>query len=300
MIYYLVARRHAPTMHDFLSGWGKPLAGRIRVLLYDDLFSGANVRLPAATYIFTSLGTDMGGRNPPSPLRKLCGDLHRNLVQVCGPGRVLNDPLNFLSRYELLRALQERGINRFAAYPAGGAETPARYPVFLRREFGTLWQAPALLNSRDEYDAAVRGAGATDGLMAIEYRDTADASGIYRKYGCFIVGDRLVPRHLFFSRGWWVKHDELHEPAMVEEEIAYLASADPREGLLREVACVANLSYGRIDYTVQDGRPQIWEINITPAIVPDPATDIPARRPVHEHFVAHFARALDTIDPPAG
>lgn len=300
MIYYLVARRHAPTMHDFLSGWGKPLAGRIRVLLYDDLFSGANVRLPAATYIFTSLGTDMGGRNPPSPLRKLCGDLHRNLVQVCGPGRVLNDPLNFLSRYALLRALQERGINRFAAYPAGGAETPARYPVFLRREFGTLWQAPALLNSRDEYDAAVRGAGATDGLMAIEYRDTADASGIYRKYGCFIVGGRLVPRHLFFSRDWWVKHLDLHEPGQLREEIAYLSEPDPHEALLREVARLANLSYGRIDYTLLEGRPQIWEINITPMLVASPGADIPERDPVHETFVAQFARALDAIDPPAG
>ncbi len=300
MIYYLVARRHAHTMHDFLSGWGKPLAGRIRMLFYEDLFSGSKVRLPPATYIFTSLGTDMGGRNPPSPMRMLCGDLHRNLVQVCGRGRVLNDPLNFLSRFELLHALEQRGINRFAAYRVDGAETPRRYPVFLRREFGTLWQAPTLLGRRDEYEAAVRSTGGKDGLMAIEYHDTAEGTGIFRKYGSFIVGDCIVPRHLFFSRNWWVKHADLYEPGMARMEMAYVESGDPHAALLLEVARMANFSYGRIDYTLEDGRPQIWEINITPALLSDAAADDPARRAVHERFLERFARALDAIDPPAG
>ncbi len=298
MIYYLVARKHAYTMQHFLAGCGRPFAGRIRMLLYEDLFSGANVRLPAATYIFTSMGRDMGSRNPASPLRKLCSDLHRNLVQVCGPGRVLNDPSRFMSRFELLQALERRGINGFAAYRADGAESPRRYPVFLRSEHGTLWQTPSLLRSRDEYEAA-RGAAPQEGLIAVEYRDTADAAGICRKYGCFVFGGHIVPRHLFFSRGWWVKHADLVEPAMLQEEMAYVGAEDPRAALLLEVARLANLSYGRIDYTLADERPQIWEFNITPMLTSAPGADIPARDPVHEKFAERLAPVLDAIDPPA-
>ena len=50
MIYYLVARRHAYTLHNLLATWGKALAGRIKMLLYEDLFSGKSLRLPPATY----------------------------------------------------------------------------------------------------------------------------------------------------------------------------------------------------------------------------------------------------------
>lgn len=299
MIYYLVARQHAHTMQHFLEEAGEPFASRIRMLLYEDLFSGANVRLPVATYIFTSMGRDMGGRNPPSRVRQLCMDLHRNLVQVCGPQRVLNDPGNFLSRFDLLRALEQRGINGFAAYRAGGAEPPKRYPVFLRSEFGTLWQTPALVYSRDEYDAAVRAAGPADGLLAIEHCDTADAAGIHRKYGCFIFGGHLVPRHLFFSREWWVKHADLIEPAQLQEEMAYVSAEDPHSALLLDVARLANLSYGRIDYTLIDGRPQIWEINITPMMVAPPGTELPERLPVQTTFFERLGPALDAIDPPA-
>lgn len=298
MVYYLVARRHEYTMHNFLATWGKALAGRIRVLYYEDLFSGQAQRLPAATYIFTSLGRDMGSRNPPSPVRKLSSELHRNLVQICGPGRVLNDPANFMSRFELLRALEERGVNRFAAYRVASAAAPRRFPVFLRHEHGTLWQTPPLLRNKDEYDAAVRSAGAGEGLIAVEYHDTAGTPGVYRKYGCFIVGERIVPRHLFFSGNWLVKQADLHEPAMVEEELAYIAS-NPHAQALREVCRMANISYGRIDYALLDGQPQIWEINITPALVSDPATEAPARGPVHVKFVELFSEALDAIDPPA-
>lgn len=297
MVYYLVARRHAYTMGDFLAGLGRPLAGRIRMLCYEDLFSGANVRLPAATYIFTSMGREMGARNPPSPLRRLCSDLHRDLVRVCGPGRVLNDPARFLSRLDLLQALERRGINRFAACRAG-VETPRRYPVFLRSEHGTLWQAPALLHDSDEYEAALRGAGAVEGLIAVEHLDTADPAGVYRKHGCFIVGDRIVPRHLFFSRNWLVKEADIAEPAMLEEERRFLES-NPHERFLREVSRISNISYGRIDYAVVDDQPQVWEINITPSIAGAISSKIGARQAAHEKFLASFSAALDALDPPA-
>ena len=296
MVYYLVARKHAYTMLDFLAGWGKPFTGRISILLYEDLFSGKSWQLPAATYIFTSMGRDMGQREPPSPARKLCSDLQRNLVQVCGPQRVLNDPARFLSRFELLQALHARGINRFGVHRVAGAAEPPRYPVFLRREGGTLWETPPLARTPEEYAAAAR--AAEPGSIAIEYFDTADAAGIYRKYGCFVVGGRIVPRHLFFSRNWLVKQADLLEPVLLQEELEFM-SANPHAVELAAIARFANLSWGRIDYAVVDGRPQVWELNITPALVSGPPAGDPARRRVHEKFVELFAQALDTVDPPA-
>jgi len=295
VIFYLVARKHAYTMLDFLEGWGKPFAGRIRILLYEDLFSGTSWQLPAATYIFTSMGRDMGGREPPSPVRKLCSDLQRRLVQTCGPIRVLNDPAQFLSRFELLQALHARGVNRFGVHRVAGAAAPPRYPVFLRREGGTLWETPPLARTPEEYAAAAR--GAEEGSIAIEYFDTADAAGVYRKYGCFVVGNRIVPRHLFFSRNWLVKQADLLEPALLQEELAFMSS-NPHAETLAGVARLANLSWGRIDYALVDGRPQVWEFNITPALVTGLPADDPARRRVHEKFVELFAQALDTVDPP--
>lgn len=296
MIYYLVARKHAYTMLDFLAGWGEPFAGRIRILLYEDLFSGASWQLPAATYIFTSMGRDMGSREPPSPLRKLCGDLQRKLVQTCGPQRVLNDPANFMSRSELLQALHARGLNRFGVHRVAGTAAPQRYPVFLRREGGTLWETPPLLRDPEEYAAAARAAEA--GSIAVEYFDTADAAGIYRKYGCFVVGNRIVPRHLFFSRNWLVKQADLLDDALLQEELAFMSS-NPHAAELAGVARLANLAWGRIDYALVDGRPQVWEFNITPALVWGPPAGDPARRRVHEKFVELFAQALDAVDPPA-
>ena len=178
-----------------------------------------------------------------------------------------------------------------------GSTAPQHYPVFLRHDHGTLWQTPRLLRDKDEYGAAARSAAAEEGLIAVEHCDTADASGIYRKYACFIVGERIVPRHLFFSRNWLVKQADLCESAMVEEELAFLAS-NPHAALLRETCRIANISYGRVDYALLEGQPQVWEINITPALVTDPAQDAPARRPVHERFVQMFGKALDAIDAP--
>ncbi len=298
MIYYLITQRHAFTMQTFLDDWGKALADRITIVLYERLFSSGSIVMPEGTYIFTSLGTDMGSRNPPARKRQLAGDLRRHLTERFGPARVLNDPGSSLARFDLLEALRKRGINRFAAYRVNDTRVPQRFPVFLRLGRGSQWDAPPLLKTREEYEAAVRSAGDLEDLLAVEFCDTADASGVYRKYSCFIVGGRIVPRHLLFSRNWLVKEADLYEPAMAEEELTFLES-NPHAQVLGEVSRIANITYGRIDYALLDGQPQVWEINVTPMIVGHASREIPARRPVHLKFAKLFSAALQAIDSPA-
>src|SRR5262245_60937321 len=298
MIYFLGTQRHTNQIHAFLSDWGRELAGRIATITYEHLLSGAQVGLPRGTYILQSLGSDLGSRNPPSPARQAIVRLRNFLVEHHGPQRVLNDPVTSLRRYDLLKTLRERGYNGFAAYRADRPGSPERYPVFLRLARGSMWNPPQLLRNEEEYRAAVARAGDLDGVLAVELCDTADSAGIYRKYACFIVGDRIVPRHLFFSRRWWVKEADLREPAMLEEELAFL-DTNPYAQTLLDAARIANISYGRIDYAVLDGRPQVWEINVSPLIATGISSKLSERTPVHRKFVALFGAALDAIDPPA-
>jgi hypothetical protein len=210
---------------------------------------------------------------------------------------VHNDPLSSLWRYPLLRRLHEHGINRFTAYRAAATPCPERFPVFLREELGTKWDAAPLLHNRDEYAAAVAATQSRDGLLAVEFCDTADAAGIYRKYGAFIVGERIVPRHLFLSRDWMVKSADLTAPEHLVEELAYI-DANPHVEVLREVCRLANIGYGRIDYSLLDGKVQVWEINTTPAFANYSAGDA-VRHAANQRFLALFTEALDAIDMPA-
>jgi hypothetical protein len=92
-----------------------------------------------------------------------------------------------------------------------------------------------------------------------------------------------------------VKLADLAEPAMIEEEVAFLES-NPHADALRECARVAGISYGRIDYSLLDGRPQVWEINTNAMLASSISAAIPARRPVHLRFVEKIAEALAAFD----
>jgi len=279
----------------FLETWGKPLAGRVRILTYEQTLAYLPALPPRGAYIFTSIGPSLGSRSPPSPVRELAARLRRGLVERDGPASALNDSMTSLRRLALLRMLHERGINRFAAYRAGETPGPQRFPVFLREEHGAQWQATPLLKSRAEYAAALAREDRRDGLLAVEYCDTADAAGIYRKYGTFIVGERIVPRHLFFSGQWMVKSPDLIGPAQLAEELAYLES-NPHAEALHEVCRLANIGYGRIDYALLDGRVQVWEINTTPTIVHPHAPEDAARHAIQQRFADLFSPALDALD----
>ena len=296
MIYYLTSERSANLMQVFLAGLGRGLARRIKIVPYEHFLTATQVRVPFGTYVFTSFGQSLGSRTPPSAQRNRVVGLHAALLERLGPDRVLNDPQRSLRRLGLLQALSHAGLNRFRAYPALDRDPGMRFPVFLRHELGTLWQAPTLIEDAEAFSAHVR-VVKDPGVLAIEFCDTADAQGQYRKYGCFVVGGRIVPRHLFISRNWLVKAADIVDAAAVDEELAFLAG-NPHEAALLDVCRLARIDYGRIDYAVLDGQPQVWEINTTPQIVNDPKKDVPQRQIVHATFARAFCEALDAIDPP--
>lgn len=209
--------------------------------------------------------------------------------------RLLNHPASSMRRYELLRALHERGINRFNVYRLTEARWPERYPVFLRREDDHGGPISPLLQTRRELEEALhvldRSGQVRDGVLVVEFCDTADAGGIYRKYGAFVVGDRVFPKSLQFSRHWVQKGSDLHDAELLREERAYV-EGNPHEAPLREVFQLARIQYGRMDYALLDGRIQVWEINTNPTITTHGPRRIGARAPVYEHVAKTMASAL--------
>jgi hypothetical protein len=291
VIFYLTAARQAGAMAYFLGTSGKALAKRIQIVPYEEVFAaGARASLPRGTYIFTGLDIGLGLRYPASPLRQAALQLHARLVEVHGPERVLNHPEATLRRYELLRALHACSINRFNVYQPG--ERPARYPVFLRHGPGTTYDEPTLIYSEAGYDAALALEPQGHDRLAIEFCETADGREVYRKYGAFVIGGEIVPRHLFFSNLWFVKRADLVTPENVREELAYL-EANPHADALREACRIAQIGYGRVDYALLDGKPQVWEINHTPAVARPPPGEIDLRKAVDQRFAELFAAAID-------
>ncbi|HZQ73384.1 MAG TPA: hypothetical protein VFB08_10745 [Burkholderiales bacterium] len=295
MIQFLVTREHAYTMQSFLASWGRDLAGRIGILSYEDLIAGAEFTHRDTAFIFSDL--DRLAAWPQA--RALIARMHGELNKRYGAGRTLNDPERSLLRFPLLRLLHEQGINRFNVYRPGEGPPPRRFPVFLRPESGHEPGKIVLLRDEAAYRAAldelVRQGAPIKDYVAVEFCDTSTA-GLYRKYGAFVVGDRIVPRHIFFSRDWLVKMPDLAEPAMIEEERAFMAS-DAHAEVLRATARAARIEYGRIDYGLLAGRPQVWEINTNPMLASAISDGIPARREAHLRFVAAIAEAFRAIDP---
>jgi len=292
VIVYLARRRHRYTIDLFLASHGGRMPFRVEVMPWERAFRAR--RLPMATYLFGDLER-LGPADQERAAR-----IHTALVAAPG-ARVLNDPLRSLGRYELLRRLHVEGRNDFDAVRLTEARWPQRWPVFVRDEHEHVGALTGLLHSREELDAAVAALEASgrtrDGRIAVGYRAEPDPDGWFRKYGAFRVGERIVPRHVFWSKQWVVRSAGVVDAAREAEELRYVRE-NPHEAELREIFDLARIEFGRIDYGVVGGRIQTFEINTNPVIAGDDGSG-PQRRATHEHFVERFVAALGAVDTDA-
>lgn len=261
MIHYLTTGAQAFTMHDHLDGRGRDLVGRLRVVDYNDLV--AETQLAPGTWVLTALDQLSDG------MEQFVRTLHTQVAGEAGV-RFLNHPTKTLHRFDLLDTMVRVGRNDFRAVRASGDIASLRFPVFLRSEWDHGGNISPLLESVAEVQVAIaratmQGHRLRD-LLVVEFCSTADAEGRYRKYGAYIVGNRIMPRHMSVTRQWMVKHagSEFTREIILEEN-AYVFG-NPHEAELREIFSLAAVEYGRIDYALKDGRIQVWEINLAPTI----------------------------------
>jgi hypothetical protein len=290
MIVVLLRQRHRYTMDEYLQSWGQALASRIKVLPYEEL--GKVLSFPAGTCIFTDLE-----RLTPAQTA-LAVQMWDQLA--AGGVRLFNHPRKALRRFELLRHLHQAGGNRFNVYRAARLPKAVRLPAFFRENYDHNGNLTPLLQRPEDVRAALVEAALLGfdlhELLLVEYCHTADAQGIFRKYAALKVGDRILPRNVFFSKDWMVKLPDLLDPPFLEEQQQYLQH-NPHEQPLRQIFAVAGIDYGRIDYSVVDGRIQVWEINTNPRFL-QRREDYkqPALLPVHQRFAEVVGPALEELD----
>lgn len=291
MIVFCVTAGHAYTLTGFLEGRGRALLPRCRILTYDEL--GQRRRLERGTYVFADIERLSGaGAERAAQVRAV--------LEAAGPGiRLLNHPTRSMRRYELLRALHAAGVNSFDVHRLAGGDPPGRYPVFIRSESDHAGPLTPLLRSGPDLAAAAaaleaRGLSREDKLV-VEFCDTADSQGVVRKYGAFIVGGRVIPRHVLSGRDWCVKDPHPGGGDSQAEEAEFLRT-NPHAGFVAEVARLARIDYGRIDYGLLHGRPQVWEINTNPCIVSAVWESRADRAETNAIFASRLLDALRELD----
>lgn len=304
MIYYLVPRREDYTIQEYFELWGREDAVRLSVVHYEDL--PGRRELPAGAWVFSA-----SDHLTPEGLELVAG--MAETLERAGPStevevRVLNSPGRTLFRFELLEHLHRLGLNPHRAARAGGDLAGLRYPVFVRDERWHTGALSSLLRTPAELTASlgrliVRGHHLED-LLVVEFTETSGPDGMFRKYAAFAVGSAIIPRTLSVGRRWMLKQ-EGDEPTVetYREQLAYVVE-NPHEDALRKIVQAAGVDYGRIDYSMKDGAPVTWEINLNPTIgrglntgnlkiSPELRT---LREAAKKHFYERFHSAWDAID----
>lgn len=102
--------------------------------------------------------------------------------------------------------------------------------------------------------------------LSVGYVDTKYPDGLYRKWRCWVAGDKIFPRQMQVSTNWKIS-DDLQIPRKlnelnVEENRVFLNNGEDRSLLLAKAAKVAGLEICAIDYFKSpDGSITIFEGN---------------------------------------
>ncbi|MBM3605792.1 MAG: hypothetical protein FJX25_13910 [Alphaproteobacteria bacterium] len=288
MITFVATANHQYAVRDVLETRKHPLHGRIFILSYNEFV--AFRRLPRSTYVFTDLE-----RLNAAETRLVEARIDA-LRQTCPDCEMLNMPAQIGTRLDIMRRLHEAGINDFRMLPITTDPEALRYPVFLRCEDDHEGPKSDLLHSPQELQDAIATLAPCDReggrFVVTEYVDARNADGLHEKRSYTRVGSRLFPSALDQSKAWVCK-GEYTDPATVpipDRELAFLKS-DIDEAALRAAFDAAKIEYGRADYALVGGRPQIFEINTNPWI--EPPEQVPGEaRAGAEHIVNAWLDAV--------
>lgn len=219
--------------------------------------------------------------------------------------RVLNDPAKVSHRFSLLRQLKSSGINRFDAWRVDEAGTVNRWPVFLRTESAHRGPLTDLIETPEqlqrEIEKAINAGYPKRDLMIVEYCAEPLREGLFRKHAIFRVGDRMITALAVHDTGWMAKRGQLGIAGEehYREELEKL-DANPHAEKLKKAFEVGEIDYGRADYAVVSGEPQIYEINTNPSIGRVLSHPDPSRIKSSRLWECNFTEALAAIDTPRG
>jgi hypothetical protein len=302
MIFFVAPADGAWGMEEYLQQYAGPLARRLRIVTYEAIV--AQRELALGTYVFSAL--DQLCPTERAIAARCWAELSRSGPDIT----LINHPARALLRYELLAACYALRRNAFRVRRAPALHRDLTFPVFIRSELEHTGSLTRLLYDRQQLvlgilTAWVAGYRLRD-LLVVEYCDTADSARVYRQYCASIVGERIIPQVVVHSHDWVTKWTgRLVDADKAREQHEYV-EGHPHAEWLRTTFELARIRYGRIDYGLKDGVPQVWEINTNPTIVrraATPSTMAAAQRallePMRERFLQRFRGALEAIDTDA-
>ncbi len=229
---------------------------------YEQLFTRR--RLPRAVYILTDF-------DRVHPWYLEVASLIRQKLQNEGLV-VLNDPRKYMPRDAFLRRLYNEGINSFNCWRPVAGEWPDRFPVFLRTIHAHRGVISDLLNDRHETEAAMEHAlqhgKAMSDLMFIEYCAQAQPDGgHFRKFASYAVNNKIIRAATVSESRWIAKLGERGVATKSEYEQDHAEQqSDPHHDVMQRVFELAGMEFGRIDFGLVDGKPEIYELNTNPVI----------------------------------
>jgi len=294
VITYLVVGKKGDTIRNFLRAWAPDLQKHVRVLPYERLTQQSD--FPVGPYIFSDL------ERLNFYYRKLASEAAEWLAHKPGT-HVLNRPSRYLDRIGFLKELARSGGCDYGFLYGDQIHDfeKLRLPIFLRYAHKHNNLTGLLLSSEDARSAVEKAWAQTPllwrgKLMAVEFRDTSDGTGVFRKYSAMRVGQTLIPRHVLFSGNWLVKKPDLIDADRVAEEKHFLDSFPERDQIM-DLFKMAHVDYGRIDYAMIDGRILPWEINTNPRIVPAPDLIHQDRLPGQSRSAEAIRHAFRSLAP---
>jgi len=293
VILFATSEEHRYT-HDGLDGERDDLD--VRVAAYEELLGRRGER--GITYVFTDFDRLSLWR-----LAQAAALFRELKQQEC---RVLNDPARVPNRFGLLRLLHHKRVNAFNAYRVDELMLPQRWPVFLRMEGSHSKPLSRLLNNaeelRESIGRAVKMGAPASALLIVEYAAEPVRPGLFRRLSVFRVGARLLGYTCAHETNWIVKYGTpgIAPPELYEEEYAIVRD-NPYGDAMRRCFDLASVEYGRIDFGLVEGRPQIYEINTNPHMQLRPEPSPMARRnDSNDLFRENYLDALRALDAGQG
>ncbi|MEQ9403185.1 MAG: hypothetical protein RIM99_06360 [Cyclobacteriaceae bacterium] len=302
MIYFLATEAHCYTFQDL----PKSIKSRSRVVSYEEIQKLKNQQ--AGPIIFTDL--DRLSSKQLLQVTQVYDQLKDQNPEI----PLLNNPAKVLLRYDLLKRLYKEGINDFNIFRESEDLSEMHFPVFVRSEhvhtynsgLGLAFNTAQLVRNISNHT----GAGADlHRLIITECCDVSDEYGIFNKYAAYFINGQVIPRHLYYSKNWYVSAKSVREVPEINIDRFDLhekyIQSNPHKEWIQNVFEIAGTDYGRIDYGLKNGVPQVWEINLNPNfstnVVKDPEPDsLDGRRArIFSDFNEKFELELIKLDHPS-